>query len=70
MYGILLTFYFISTPIMNILIVINNKYPQYQPRASHSHEELRTFVYGKEKNERKKTAEGEEKQGKNPVPTQ
>lgn len=60
MYGILLTFYFISTPIMNVLIVTNNKYPQYQPRASHSHEELRTFVYRKEKWKEEKQGEGRE----------
>lgn len=50
------------TPIVNVLIVTNNTYSHYQPRGSHSHEGI--FVYGKEKQERKKTAEGEEKQGK------
>lgn len=42
---------------MNVLIATNNKYPHYQPRVSHSHEGLRIFVYGKEKQERKETAE-------------
>lgn len=49
---------------MNVLVATNNKYPHYQPRVSHSHEGLRIFVYGKEKQERKRKAEGEEKQGK------
>lgn len=51
-------------PTAHVLIVTNSKYPQYQPRVSHSHEGLRIFVYRKEIQERKKTAEGEEKQGK------
>lgn len=57
-------FYFISTPIQNVLIVTNNKYSQYQPRVSHSTKGSRIVFDGEEQQKRKKTAEGEEKQEK------